>query len=492
MNLLRLFVTTAALTASALVPLGGAQLNSSTVARGLRNPVAVVADPSEPGSLLIVEQHGQIRVVRDGVLLDAPFLDLRAEVSTGGERGLLGLVLAPDYVESRRFFVNFTNTNGDTVVARFKRSQNSLLAADPASRFDLMWPDGRRHIEQPFANHNGGHLAFGPDGYLYIGMGDGGSGGDPRNHAQNPQSLLGKMLRLDVNVDDADLRGYRAPEDNPFIDGDPVSAAHEIWSFGVRNPWRFSFDDWTRGGTAALLLADVGQDSREEINFEPSGHGGRNYGWRIREGRAPYDSRTSPAFGPLIDPIHDYGRSIGASVTGGIVYRGAALDPSINGRYFYADFISGRVFSIGLHLHPLTSDATADDEREHTQTFGGREALGMVSSFGQDHDGEMLILNYSAGTVVRIVPDLSMVPMTPVVSARVERERVALSWTSLAGSVEASGYAVERVQNGGVSERIIVERPEISLEISGGECLRVRGISRSGASGPPSAPVCPP
>jgi glucose/arabinose dehydrogenase len=382
-----------------------AQLRGETIVRGLVNPVAIAAVPDDRSAFLIVEQRGLIRVARDGGLLPQPFLDLRNDVRSGGEQGLLGLALAPDYEQSRRVFVYFTNTRGDLVIARFRTSEDNPTVVARESRLDLLWPDGRRFIEhQPFTNHNGGHLAFGPEGYLYIGVGDGGGGGDPTNTAQNPRSLLGKMLRVDVSVPDDDSRGYRVPEDNPFVDGDPLNALGEIWAFGLRNPWRYSFDDWTRGGTSALVIADVGQNAREEINFEPLGRGGRNYGWRLREGRQSFDARTAPAFAPLTDPIHDYGRSLGASITGGVVYRGTRLDPTFNGRYFYADFVSGRVFSIGLHLHPDTGEASADDEREHTAALG-RGIVGSVSSFAQDHDGELLLLNYDAGTVVRIVPE---------------------------------------------------------------------------------------
>jgi glucose/arabinose dehydrogenase len=373
-----------------------AQLRTEVVATGLRNPVGVLADPADASVLFVVEQNGLVRVVRDGQLLPDPFLDLRDQISTGGERGLLGLAIAP-VTESRRVFVNFTNRDGDTVVARFTRREDNPLRADAASRFDLLWPDRRRVIIQPFSNHNGGHLAFGPDGYLYIGMGDGGSGGDPFHNAQDPNTLLGKMLRIDVDVDDNDARGYRVPEDNPFTDGSPIRALTEIWAFGLRNPWKFSFDTVTN----ALLIADVGQNEREEINFEPSGAGGRNYGWRIREGRRTYDTRRPAAYGPLTEPIHEYDHNVGASITGGLIYRGAALDPSFNGRYFYADFVEGRVFSIGLHLDDA-GEATADDEREHTAALGGRAALGMISAFGVDARGELLIVNWQSGVILRV------------------------------------------------------------------------------------------
>ena len=475
-----------------LAPPAIAQLASEVVAAGLRAPVAVVAVPAMPSTFLIVEQDGLVRIVRDGSVAEVPFLDLRDEVSTGGERGLLGIALAPDYAESGRLFVNYTNRGGDTVISRYRRSEDDPLHADPRSRFDLMWPDLRRVIAQPYSNHNGGHLLFGPDSYLYVGLGDGGSGGDPLNHAQNAQSLLGKMLRLDVSVSDEDVRGYRVPDDNPFIDDEsPIRALPEIWAFGLRNPWRYSFDDPTRGGTTALTIGDVGQNAREEINFEPGGAGGRNYGWRLREGRQAYDARTPPAFLPLREPIHDYGRALGASVTGGFIYRGAALDPSYHGRYLFADFVSGRVFSLGLHVD-ATGEATADDEREHTASLGGRDRLGMVSSFGTDHAGELLLLNYSAGRVIRLVPDFALVPHPPALRAAFAGDMAELAWEPSPAGVPALFYAIERVRGGAVVERILVERPSATLPSAAGDCLRVRGQARDGWLGPPSASACDP
>jgi glucose/arabinose dehydrogenase len=378
-----------------------AQIRSQVVATGLSNPVAFVVDPIDSATFYVVEQRGTIRTLRGNTLFAALFLDLRSVVATGGERGLLGLAFPPDHATSRRFYVNFTNLDGDTVVARYTRTAQGTV--DSGSRFDLRWPDGRRVIEQPFSNHNGGHLAFGPDGCLYIGMGDGGSGGDPMNFAQNPSSLLGKMLRIDVNVPDSDARGYRVPEDNPFVDRQPIAALPEIWAFGLRNPWRYSFDDWTRGGTGALVVADVGQNAREEVNWEPAGAGGRNYGWRLREGRAPYDTRTTAAYQPLSEPIHDYPRSDGMSITGGFVYRGAALDPMFNGRYFFADFVAGRVFTIGLALDER-QEARAVDLIELTEMLGGTSELGLISSFGVDADAELFLISYSRGRILKLVP----------------------------------------------------------------------------------------
>ncbi|MDO8680048.1 MAG: PQQ-dependent sugar dehydrogenase [Acidobacteriota bacterium] len=398
----RRIATASLVLASLLLPAAAmAQLRTQVVATGLSNPVAFVVDPVDPSTFYVVEQRGTIRTVRNNAVATTFALDIRSQISAGGERGLLGMAFSPDAAESRRVFVNFTNPEGHTVVARYTRDAQGRFEA--ASRFDLMWPDGRRLIEQPFSNHNGGHLAFGPDGYLYIGLGDGGSGGDPLNHAQNPNQLLGKMLRIDVGVPESDSRGYRVPEDNPFVDRQPIAALTEIWAFGLRNPWRYSFDDWTRGGTGALVIADVGQTAREEVNWEPRGAGGRNYGWRLREGRAAYDARQPAAYLPLTEPIHDYPRSDGMSVTGGLVYRGAALPQMFNGRYFFADYVAGRVFTIGVSLDD-NQEATAVDLLELTTILGGTTELGLISSFGADADGEMYIVSYSRGRVLKVVP----------------------------------------------------------------------------------------
>jgi glucose/arabinose dehydrogenase len=377
-----------------------AQLRADTHVAGLTSPVAMAQDPTDPSVQLVVEQGGRIRVVRGGVLEPADFLDLSALTGGQSEQGLLGLAFAPDYGTSRRFFVNFTNTSGNTVIARFLRSRDSPLVADPASRFDLRWPGGRRFIEQPFSNHNGGTLVFGPDGYLYIGLGDGGSGNDPDHLAQRPTTLLGKMLRIDVSVAARDPEGYDVPPDNPFLDGLPVAALPEIWAFGLRNPWKFSFDEPARGGTGAMFIGDVGQSSREEVNHEPPGQGGRNYGWRNREGTRPNVTGRPPAYGPLIDPIVEYERSAGRSITGGFVYRGRELR-DFRGRYFFADFVTGRVWSIAIALD-ASGEATAQGLTEHTAELGGRPVLGSISSFGVDADGELFILSYDRGRVLRV------------------------------------------------------------------------------------------
>lgn len=372
-----------------------------TFATGLQSPIAFVQDPTDRTVFFAVEQAGRIRVVRNR-LVEQDFLDLRSVIASGGERGLLGLALAPDFAASGRFFVNFTNLNGDTVVSRFRRA--TPVSANAASRFDLRWgPQQSPVIPQPFSNHNGGHLAFGPDGYLYIGLGDGGSGSDPQHLAQTPSSLLGKFLRIDVNVPDTHPAGYVVPPTNPFVGGKPVDARPEIWSFGLRNPWRYNFDDPALGGSGALFIADVGQNAWEEVSYEPPGRGGRNYGWRIREGAHAHVQTLPPAYTPLIDPIHEYARTEGQSITGGYVYRGRSLGAAFRGRYFFADYVSRRVWSVAVTVNPTTQEATSSDLREHTADLGGVSRLGNISSFAVDGDGELYIVSHNQGTILKIV-----------------------------------------------------------------------------------------
>jgi glucose/arabinose dehydrogenase len=383
-------------------------IRTRVYASGLVNPLAFVQDPLDRTVQFVVEQAGRIRVVRSGTVLAVDLLDLRTAVLAGGERGLLGLACAAD----GRLYVNFTNRSGDTVVARFLRSSADPLVANPGSRFDLRWggANGTAVIAQPFANHNGGNLVFGPDGFLYIGLGDGGSGDDPDHRAQNPSQLLGKMLRIDVNVPESHATGYQIPSDNPFVSS-PLGARPEIWAFGLRNPWRYSFDDPSRGGTGALLIGDVGQNQFEEVDYEPRGRGGRNYGWRNREGVHENVTTRPPAYLPLVDPIFEYGRSLGQSITGGIVYRGRSLGAAYAGRYFFADYVQGRVWSIGLSVDSQ-GEARASGLLEHTAEFGGSSQLGNVSSFGVDADGELYIVSISRGTVLAVVGPLAT-PPTP-------------------------------------------------------------------------------
>ena len=399
--------------ALALVVLAGAatpaaaQLRAELVVSGLPEAIAFVQDPSDPTVQVIVQQSGRVRLLKNGVLQAADFLDLRSVVLDSGEQGLLGLAFAPDYATSGRVFVNFINLNGHTVIARFVRSAGDPLRANPASRFDLLWPGGQRFIEQPFANHNGGNLVFGPDGFLYIGMGDGGSGNDPLHNAQKASTLLGKMLRIDVRVADGDPEGYNVPASNPFVG--QAGVLGEIWSFGLRNPWRWSFDNPAHGGTGALVIGDVGQNAFEEIDYEPAGRGGRNYGWRNREGS--HDNVTSllPFSVPLIDPIFEYPRAFGQTVTGGYVYRGAELGFSYRGRYFFADFSASRIWSIKLSLN-AGGEATASELVEHTAELGA-SASANPSSFGEDAAGELYVVTYG-GAVYRLRAVTTSAPVT--------------------------------------------------------------------------------
>jgi glucose/arabinose dehydrogenase len=385
-----------------------AQLRGQTYVSGFQSPVAFVQDPTDRTVQFVVQQGGRIRVVRDGSILTTDFLNLVGSIDSGGEQGLLGLAFSPDYAKTGRFFVNFTNTSGHTVIARFQRSAGNPVVADAATRFDLLLGGTQRFVVQPFANHNGGHLAFGPDGYLYIGLGDGGSGNDPGHRAQDPNTLLGKMLRIDITVPDSDNAGYRIPPDNPFIGAN--LALDEIWAFGLRNPWRYNFDDVARGGTGALVIADVGQNRFEEIDYEPRGRSGRNYGWRNREGAHDNVTTLPLAYQPPIDPIFEYGRTEGGSITGGFVYRGTRLGAMFRGRYFFADYVSRRVWSLALTIDGA-GEARASDRRDHTAELGGSAVLGNVSSFGVDADGELYVVNHS-GSIVSITAS-SQTPAAP-------------------------------------------------------------------------------
>ena len=367
-------------------------------AAGFEFPLAFIQDPTDARVQFVVQQGGRIRTVVSGVVQPQDFLDLRSRVLSGGEQGLLGMAFPPDAAVSRRVYVNYTNLAGDTVVARFTRASNPLVA-DPSTEFELQWSTGARVIAQPFANHNGGCLVFGPDGFLYVGMGDGGSGDDPDHRAQDPASLLGKMLRIDVAVPDSDPRGFRIPPGNPFVS--TPGYRPEIWDIGLRNPWRFSFDSPARGGTGALIIGDVGQNHWEEIDYEPAGRGGRNYGWRNREGANDYIQSRPPLFAPLIDPVYQYDHDTGQSITGGYVYRGRT-SPALDGRYFFADFIRGRLWSAAIDVDPSSREGTFTDVIEHTSALRADDGGRNFSSFGEDADGELYAVDYGRGEVLRI------------------------------------------------------------------------------------------
>ena len=377
-------------------PASARQLMAEKIVQGLTQPVAFVQNPALPGVQHIVLKEGRIRTLQNGVLLDTPFLDIRDRVYIGpsGESGLLSLAFAPDYATSGRFFVHYSNhPAGNAVIARFHANNPTDLQVDPGTEFALVWPDGNGFVTQPADGHEGGNLAFGPDGMLYIAFGDGSEGNDPDHNAQNPQVLLGKMLRVDVNVSDSDPEGYDVPVSNPFYGSDDV--LWEIWAFGLRNPWRWSFDPWT----GALIIADVGQYAWEEINYQPAGQGGRNYGWRNREGAHDNVTELPPFYEPLREPTFEFAHTEAKSIIGGVVYRGTALGSQYVGRYFFADFVYGHLWSLSFAIDPQTGEATAHSLLDHSnELLAGADA---IVSFGVDAAGEMYTVSYS-GMVYRI------------------------------------------------------------------------------------------
>jgi glucose/arabinose dehydrogenase len=331
----------------------------------LQEPLGM-AQRSGDETLYVAQKTGQVMAVRDGRVIPGPVLDLSEEVSQGGEQGLLGLTFSPD---GRFLYVNFTDLDGDTHVTEFAVRDGGLTVG---SRREILF------VDQPFSNHNGGHLAFGPDGYLYIGLGDGGSAGDPEDNAQNLRSLLGKMLRIDPRPSGS--RPYTVPGDNPFVGGRGLGP---IWAYGLRNPWRYSFDR----ETGNLWIADVGQDAREEISIQPADSpGGENYGWDGFEGTFPFEA---PAPKDSIPPVYDYGRDLGGTVIGGYVYRGSAI-PELRGAYVFGD----------LYNPDLRLLVSRGDSVRHVELGVRVENL---SSFGEDHAGELYALSLS-GPVYRLLP----------------------------------------------------------------------------------------
>jgi glucose/arabinose dehydrogenase len=338
-----------------------------------RDPLFVTAPPGDRRRVFVVEQSGRIVLLLGGKKVRRPFLNLAGEVTAGGEQGLLSMAFAPDYRSSGRFYVYFTDRSGNQRVQEFRRSGGSPNRADKSTRRQLL------SMDDPYPNHNGGLLLFGPDGLLYIGTGDGGSAGDPENRAQNLNSLLGKILRIDPRADGANP--YRSPDSNPFVGR---GGRNEIYAYGLRNPWRFSFDR----RTGDLYIGDVGQNAVEEIDFARRGGArGRNYGWSCFEGRRRFDdSRSCPGAAP---PVHTYGRSGGeCSVTGGVVVRDPAL-PALAGRYVYGDYCAGRIRSLRVRGGRATGDR------------GHPLRVPELSSFGEDARGRVYATSLS-GAVYRL------------------------------------------------------------------------------------------
>jgi len=344
----------------------------------LSGPVDLQAAPGDTARLFIVEKPGRILIFKNGGLNPDPFLDISSRVSNGSEQGLLGLAFHPQYATNHKFYVDYTDGNGDTHVVEFLASANPDSAS--ATEREILF------VGQPAANHNGGQIAFGPDGYLYIALGDGGGAGDTYHNGQNLGSLLAKILRL--NVDSGSP--YSIPADNPFVGR--TGAREETWDYGLRNPWRFCFDR----SNGDLYIADVEQNLWEEVDYEPHGAGGKNYGWNVMEGVHGYGSATCNQTG-LTLPVAEYGHSDGCSITGGYVYRGSEI-PELDGVYFYGDYCTGiiRSFRIDQGLATNQTDWTSS---LRTQSGG---QMGGLSSFGQDARGELYIALLN-GEVYRIV-----------------------------------------------------------------------------------------
>lgn len=331
------------------------------VASGFTQPLQITHAGDGSGRLFVVQRNGRIMTVKNSAVSDQPFLDVSDRITTdGGEQGLLGLAFPPDYAEKRYFYINYTNLDGDTVVSR--------LASDGGDENTLLT------VRQPYANHNGGQIAFGPDGYLYVALGDGGDGGDPHGNGQNRDTMLGSILRIDVESVGSQ---YAIPEDNPFNDA--------VWAYGLRNPWRFSFDS----ATGDLFIADVGGGMYEEINFQPAdSQGGENYGWNIMEGTECFGSLSCDQSG-LVLPVAGYDHQEGdCSVTGGYVYRGRQYD-DMQGLYIYGDYCSGKIWG----LREINGD---------WETRLLRDTDLRISSFGRDQSGNLYLTGYAAGTVYKI------------------------------------------------------------------------------------------
>ena len=364
-------------TCSAAPVKGTPALRVELVATSLEEPTDL-QNAGDRSRLYVVERHGRIRLIRGGTLVPTPFLDIsdRVGTETTVEQGCLGLAFHPRFAENGRFYVNYTSRAGETHIAEF-RAAAGADTADPATERTVLI------AEQPFSSHLGGQLRFGPDGMLYVSLGDGGSAGDPLGNAQSLGSLLGKILRIDTEG-----VPYVVPLNNPFVSN--TAARREIWALGLRNPWRFAFD----GVTGDLYIGDVGQGHLEEIDVALAARrGGENYGWAVTEGTACFPPGTDCSSAGFTQPVVEYGHTEGCSVTGGVVYSGCRM-PGYAGTYFYGDFCSGFIRSFRLQ------DGRPRDQRDWTAALGAREGL---TSFGTDAEGEVYMLEFG-GNLYRIAP----------------------------------------------------------------------------------------
>lgn len=395
-----LFASTAATAGNG----GATDIATTRVADGLGFTVGITHAPGDPTRLFILEKPGVIKILNleTGTVNPTPFLNINGDVGGGtsfnDERGLLGLAFHPNYQENGYFYVNFTANNGATTIRRYKVSKDPDIASVGSGSNILLF-------SQPFANHNGGWIGFGPDGYLYIATGDGGSGGDPQDNGQTLDTLLGKMLRIDVDNTDQGLN-YGIPDDNPFVGED---GRDEIWAYGLRNPWRSSFDR----ETGDLYIGDVGQGSQEELNFQPaSSTGGENYGWRCYEGNNAFNLTGCPPASTMVFPFHAYPTN--CAVTGGYVYRGCDI-PSLRGTYFFADFCSAQIWS----LEPEYDGKEFDFSNFQTRTSQLSPSIegfsiSWISSFGEDANGELYIAAQgfgSTGSIFKVIPEPGSAPV---------------------------------------------------------------------------------
>jgi glucose/arabinose dehydrogenase len=365
----------------------GTSLEAELVGKDFKQPVHLTAPPNVLDRVYVVEQAGVIRILQNEKTLSRPFLDIQDRVRSGGERGLLSLAFHPSYAENRRFFVYYTDRTGDLIISEFTGGDDPNHA-DPSTERRLLAIDHRK-----YANHNGGQLAFGPDRFLYIGTGDGGSGGDPDNHGQDLGVLLAKLLRIDVDKR-ADERPYAIPPSNPFIKR--KGAAPEIWAYGLRNPWRFSFDR----GTGDVYIGDVGQNSWEEVDVQPaSSRGGENYGWRYMEGLHCFNPPVKCPTDGLTTPVLEYPTAPHASIAGGFVYRGCRM-PNLHGTYFYADYMKGFIRTFRL------AEGRATNLQDVTRQLAPPSSGGShsISSFGEDARGEIYFLEHQKGEIYRVIP----------------------------------------------------------------------------------------
>jgi glucose/arabinose dehydrogenase len=372
----------ASATTTSLAAPTDAHIQLALKASGLSKPVFVTSAPDGSGRLFIVEQTGRIRILKNGVILPTPFLSIRSYVSGATEQGLLGLAFSPKFATNHKLYVDYTDLNGNTIIREYR-----TLTSDP-NRVAVTTGRTILKINQPYANHNGGMLAFGPDGYLYIGMGDGGSSGDPGNRAQSTTSLLGKILRINVNGSTS-TKNYLIPPTNPYVGR---TGYDEIWQLGLRNPWRFSFDR----ATGNLWIGDVGQNSWEEIDRAvktTSGAGrGVNWGWRVMEGFHCYNPSTGCSTTGKTKPLLEYDHSNGqCAVTGGYVSRGPAV-PALNGGYVFGDFCTGEIWVVSATASsPATPVLLLDTDLT-------------ISSFGEDASGNLYVVDHDGGRIYEIVP----------------------------------------------------------------------------------------